>query len=66
VAVSKRLQRVQRTAKMVGLLTVATFALGAASLYLPWSMAQGNHARLQEKQQELQEAQQAASQLQQV
>jgi Tfp pilus assembly protein PilO len=66
VAVSKRLQRVQRTAKMMGLLTVATFALGAASLYLPWSMAQENHARLQEKQQELQEAQQAASQLQQV
>jgi Tfp pilus assembly protein PilO len=66
VAVSKRLQRVQRTARMVGLLTLATFALGAASLYLPWSMVQENQARLQEKQQELQEAQQAASQLQQV
>jgi uncharacterized protein YPO0396 len=66
VAVSKRLQRTQRAAKMVALLTVATFALGAASLYLPWSMAQENQARLQEKQQELQEAQQAASQLQQV
>jgi Tfp pilus assembly protein PilO len=66
VVVSKRLKRIQRTAQLVGLATLATLLLGLASLYLPWSMAQENRARLQEKQQELQEAQQAASQLQQV
>lgn len=63
MAVSKRLQRIQRTAKMTTLLTLATLVLGAASLYLPWSMVQENQAQLQAKQQELQEAQQAASQL---
>lgn len=65
MAVSRRLQRIQRTTKITTLLTLATFVLGAASLYLPWSMLQDNQAQLQAKQQELQEAQQAASQLEQ-
>ncbi len=65
MAVSKRLQRVQRAAKMTGLLTGATFVLGAASLYLPWGMMQENQTQLQVKQQELKEAQQATSQLRQ-
>lgn len=65
MAVSRRLQRIQRTTKITALLTLATFVLGAASLYLPWSMVQDNQAQLQAKQQELQDAQQAASQLEQ-
>ncbi len=65
MAVSKRIQRAQRAAKLLGVAIVGTLALGAGSLYLPWGAVQAAQEQLQNRQNELQQAQQAASQLQQ-
>lgn len=65
MALSKRIQRAQRTSKLLSLAIGGTLLLGTGSLYLPWSMTQDLNAQLQQKQQELQQAQQAAGQLRQ-
>ncbi|MFN3690473.1 MAG: hypothetical protein ACK4UU_06085, partial [Fimbriimonadales bacterium] len=63
MAVSKRIQRAQRITKLLGAAIVGTLAVGAGSLYLPWSAVQSAQEQLQARQNELQQAQQAASQL---
>ncbi|MCS6918809.1 MAG: type 4a pilus biogenesis protein PilO, partial [Fimbriimonadales bacterium] len=63
MAVSKRIQRAQRASKLLGFAILGTLLLGLGSLYLPWSMTQDLQAQLEQKRQELQNAQQAAGQL---
>lgn len=63
MALSKRVQRAQRTLKLLSLAIGGTVLVGAGSLFLPWQAVQSQQAQLQEKQQALQTAQQAASQL---
>ncbi len=63
MALSKRVQRAQRTLKLLSLAIGGTMLVGAGSLFLPWQAVQSQQAQLQEKQQALQTAQQAANQL---
>ncbi|MFN4032765.1 MAG: type 4a pilus biogenesis protein PilO [Fimbriimonadales bacterium] len=65
MAVSKRTLRAQRSTKLLGMVMVGAFVLGASSLYLPWNNLQSAQEQLRSKQEELQQAQQAAGQLQQ-
>ncbi len=66
MAVSKRIQRAQRTTKLLGAAVAGTLAIGAGSLYLPWRSIQSAQEQLQARQDELQQAQHAAKQLRQI